>query len=164
MTNEENESSATKASNPLTPQQDNRIFELMPVRSAPWNKQQDVHDDADMVSREAVNKILYEGYQRHLHECTNSVRAAEFIHGLQKAVTALRPADTEQLVRLREAAGSALSLKWLRDLCLNHREGCGAITLYDNECSCGLKDYLATDAALRNALGTQEEEYGNADD
>lgn len=49
-----------------------------------------------------MNKVLYDGYQRHLHDCANSVRAAEFVHGLQKAVTALPPADAEQLVRLRE--------------------------------------------------------------
>ena len=38
MKNEENESSATKVNNPLTPQQDNRIFDSIPVRPAPWSK------------------------------------------------------------------------------------------------------------------------------
>lgn len=40
MKNEENESSATKASDPLTPKQDNRIFESIPVRPAPWHSPQ----------------------------------------------------------------------------------------------------------------------------
>jgi hypothetical protein len=70
-----------------------------------------------MVSREDVNKILYDGYQRHLHDCVNSARAAEFVHGLQRAVTALpsvpAPSDTEQLLSLRAAAEKAD--QWFND-------------------------------------------------
>lgn len=40
MMNEENESANIKAAHPLTPQQDNRIFESIPVRPAPWGKPQ----------------------------------------------------------------------------------------------------------------------------
>lgn len=41
MTNEENESANIKADNPLTPQQDNRAFESIPVRPAPWTSQRE---------------------------------------------------------------------------------------------------------------------------
>lgn len=37
MMNEENESANIKASNPLTPQQDNSAFRSVPVRPAPWS-------------------------------------------------------------------------------------------------------------------------------
>lgn len=65
--------------------------------------------ETELVTKAAVNKILYDGYQQHLHDCANSVRAAQFIHGLQKAVTALpaSPSDAEQLMELRKAAESA---------------------------------------------------------
>lgn len=68
-----------------------------------WSK-----EAGDLVSRTAVNKILYDGYRDHLHHCTNSVNAAQFVHGLQKAVTALPSSDFEQLIRLRKAANDAL--------------------------------------------------------
>lgn len=64
----------------------------------------------------------------------------------------ISPSDAEQLSELRKITEKTLSLKWLRNLSLNHRNGCTAITLYDNQCSCGLKDYLEIDDELRAAL------------
>ena len=42
MQNEENESANIKTQHPLTPQQDNRMFESIPVRPAPWSAQAEV--------------------------------------------------------------------------------------------------------------------------
>lgn len=62
----------------------------------------------------------------------------------------------EAAPELWRIATKALTLKWLRNLCLNHRKDCAAITLYDNQCSCGLKDYLAIDDELRAALNPSQ--------
>ena len=96
--------------------------------------------EAELVSKESVNKILYDGYQRHLHECTNSVRAAEFMHGLQKAVAALPPTDFEQ--PLRGAATEMLEALRTAD----YRYGIYSIA----------PNLKAEVDALRNALETTE--------
>lgn len=75
MQNEENESANIKALHPLTPQQDNRAFESIPKRPAPWSKSEagsPMNRERALSMFRTANQWLYDKLQEGAScECGN---------------------------------------------------------------------------------------------